>query len=173
MKFPRTRFPVAPVRIAMPSVLPEMTLRATGLLPPIVLFDAPSCSRMPAPLPKVLGKPIRSTPIQFPAIVLPVAPAPAICTPGDRIPGDQIRDVRSRATDRVADRFNAHARGVRGAAVPVHVVPIRFPSSTVIAAASKDHATQRKAADDEPRTVLALPSSTRPLLLPAARRSTR
>ncbi len=59
----------------MPCIpLPEIRLRAAGVVPPIVMLDAPLLSWMPKSVLPWATVPVGSVPMKLPSIVIPATP---------------------------------------------------------------------------------------------------
>ena len=69
MKLPSIMFPGPPLS-EMPSLLPEMMLRAAGVRPPMRLLDEPNWIITPSLLPRT-ASPAMFVPMKLPSMVLP------------------------------------------------------------------------------------------------------
>ena len=95
MWLPRTRLkPVFAWSRAMPALrLPETTLRAPAVRPPISLLLAPACSWMPSSVLPSAAWPLASVPMKLPATTLFQALAPSRMRPFRPLPESTLRSA--------------------------------------------------------------------------------
>jgi hypothetical protein len=116
------------------STLPETTLRACGVVPPIVLDGAPSTTIPPSPALPSAAEPAASRPTRLPATRLPEVVAPEISTPSPVLP--EITLPAPAIVPPIVlsvDPVLINTPILLGEAVdPLASVPIRLPWTTVV-----------------------------------------
>src|SRR5437867_10754528 len=89
MKFPSTKLPVllaSVIKTPAPDVLPEITLAAAAVVPPMVLLEAPPAMETPVPLGKAAGVAAALRPILLPWTRLLLVPESVIRIPAPVLP---------------------------------------------------------------------------------------
>ena len=168
MKFPATQLLLAPASLKYTPLwpLPEMTLRAPGSVPPMMLPGEPMSTPLLA-LPRPIV-PFTSVPMKFPRTTLPVALRPPIHKPV-WLPERRLRSTASVPPMRLFRPFKIAmpATAFTSFVVPPGEVPMKQPAITLFCPPWICTPLPLKRLMKSARTVVLLVRRSRPVTEPA------